>query len=171
MPAQDGGVFKLTRSTVSFRSEAPLELIEAENRDATGLLDPVARTFAVRVPIVGFQGFNAPLQREHFNENYLVSRVWPHADFSGRIIEAIDLAAPGTHEVRAKGQLTIRDVSQERIVHCSLVVSDEGIRVTAPFDVALSDHGISIPKVVEQKIAPVVRVQADLFFRRAPVRE
>ncbi|MBX2973525.1 MAG: YceI family protein [Flavobacteriales bacterium] len=163
--AQDKVLFKVSRSHVTFRSEAPLEEIAAGNNRATGLLDATARTFAVRIPIVEFQGFNGPLQREHFNENYLVSRMWPNATFTGRIIEAVDLAVPGTHEVRAKGQFTIRDVSHERIVPCRVVVSADGIRVTADLDVVLADHGISIPKVVEQKIAPVVQVVVDLLFK------
>ncbi len=160
-----GDHYRIARSTITFVSEAPLERITATNRAATGLLDVGERTFALRVPMVDFQGFNAPLQREHFNENYMGSRLWPNAVFKGRIIEAVDLTRPGTHAVRAKGSLTIRGVEHERIVPCDLVVNADGVRVTARFDVALSDHEIRIPRVVEQKIAAVVQVDADVLFQ------
>jgi hypothetical protein len=91
------------RSEVSFVSDAPLEHITATNSACEGLLDPETRSFAIKVPITRFQGFNSPLQREHFNENYLVSRTYPDATFAGRIIETIDLNVSGSHVVRAKG--------------------------------------------------------------------
>lgn len=156
--------WRLKRSLVSFVSEAPLERISADNQRSTGVLDLDSRGFAVQIPIVDFEGFNAPLQREHFNENYMVSGDYPHASFSGRIIESVDLAVPGTYSVRAKGDLNIRGVKQERIIPCKVVVAAEGIRVTSTFDVAVDEHAIRIPRVVQQKVAAVVSVKVDALF-------
>jgi hypothetical protein len=153
------------RSEVTFVSDAPLERITATNTTCTGLVDPEKRTFAVQVPIAEFEGFNSPLQREHFNENYLESRAWPTATFSGRIIEDIDLDGPGTYPVRAKGSLKIHGVGQERIVPCTVVVAPDGVRITAQFDVALADHDIRIPRIVQQKISSVIQVKVDLLFK------
>lgn len=164
--AQSDPLLKLVRSNITFESDAPLEHITAANTKATGLIDPVERTFAVRIPIADFKGFNAPLQQEHFNENYMVTRTWPTATFQGRIIEAIDLAVPDNYDVRAKGELIIRGVKHERIIPCRLVVAPDGIRVTTGFDVVLDQHDIRIPRVVQQKIAPVVQVGVDLLFKR-----
>ncbi|MBL7982359.1 MAG: YceI family protein [Flavobacteriales bacterium] len=161
-------LYRLERSSVSFKSEAPLETITATNTKSTGVLDATARTFAVQVPITEFQGFNSPLQREHFNENYLESSTHPKATFTGRIIETIDLLAPGTHSVRAKGELTVKGVTRERIVPCDLVVGPTGVRITTSFDVALDEHDIRVPRVVQQKIAPVVQVKVDVLFTRKP---
>jgi hypothetical protein len=162
--ADDRLVHRVVRSAVTFTSTAPMETITATNHQVSGVLGLPERTFAVRVPIVEFQGFNAPLQREHFNENYMASRLWPHALFTGRIIESPDLTVPAAHDLRAKGTLTIHGVEQERIVPCHVVVGEAGIRVTADLEVALADHAIRIPRVVEQKIAAVVQVRVDLFF-------
>lgn len=161
--------WKLQRSVITFLSDAPMEQISAQNTRSTGLLDPEVRSFAVQVPLVAFEGFNAPLQREHFNENYMVSRTWPHASFAGRIIESVDLTIPGTHSVRAKGKLVIHGVEKERIIACKLVVSPEGIRVTSAFDVAVDEHDIRVPRVVQQKIASVVQVTVDALFMAAPI--
>jgi hypothetical protein len=161
---QNRDLARVERAQVRFTSVAPLETITAVNDGVKGVIDRADRSFAVQVPIVEFEGFNAPLQREHFNENYLVSRTWANATFAGRIIEAVDLRAPGRHEVRAKGILTIRGEPRERIIPCTLEVSPGGIRVQTRFAVAVADHGIRIPRVVQQKVAAVVQVDGDLYF-------
>ncbi|MCC6840651.1 MAG: YceI family protein [Flavobacteriales bacterium] len=164
--AQDRVLLRLVRSEVTFVSNAPLERITATNTKCSGLLDPVARTFAVQVPIAEFQGFNSPLQREHFNENYLEQGTWPDASFAGRLIDEMDFSTPGTRTVRAKGTLAIHGLAKERIIPCTVVVSPEGARVTARFEVALDDHAIRVPRVVHQKIAPLIQVELDLLFKR-----
>lgn len=162
---QDRNLLKLDRSEVTFVSDAPLEQITAKNTSCTGLVDADAKTFAVSVPIREFEGFNSPLQREHFNENYLVSRDWPNATFAGRIIEDIDLLEAGTYDVRAKGALIVRGIEQERIIPCSIVVTDEGVRITSLFDIQLADHEVRIPRIVQQKIASTIQVKVDLLFK------
>lgn len=162
--AQEKRLLRSTRTAITFISEAPLERITATSTRATGLIDPVARSFAVQVPITDFEGFNSPLQREHFNENYMASATWPSATFQGRIIEAVDLLTPGTHDVRAKGVLRIHGVDRERIVPCRVVVADTGVRVTCTLPVPLEDHDIQVPRIVQQKIASVVQVKVDLLF-------
>jgi hypothetical protein len=154
----------LTKCEIGFVSEAPLERITAATKEASGLFDAVERSFAVRIPVIGFQGFNSPLQREHFLENYMEVDRFPHAVFKGRLIEAVDLTVPGTHHVRAKGTFSVHGVDQERIIECTIVSASNGLRVTGTFDVALADHGIRIPKIVQQKLAPVVQVKVDLLF-------
>ena len=165
LSAQDRVLLRLERSEVTFLSDAPLESITASNIRCTGLVDPTARTFGVQVPISGFEGFNSPMQREHFNENYLESREWPTATFAGRVIEDIDLTHPGSYSVRAKGTLKIHGVEQERVVPCTVVVAPEGVRITSSFEVALADHDIRIPRIVQQKIAAVIKVKVDLLFK------
>ena len=163
-------ILRVERSTVTFVSDAPLERIEAGTTHASGLLDIGARTFAVKIPVTTFDGFNSPLQREHFNENYMESTDHPNAVFQGRIIEAVDLAAAGAYKVRAKGMLTVHGVERERIVPCEVVVTSEGVRVTSQFDVLPADHDIRVPGIVKQKIAPAIKVKVDLLFRPAPAR-
>jgi len=156
---------KLARSDVRFISDAPLERITASTMEASGLLEVDQRTFAVRIPVRTFDGFNSPLQREHFIENYMECDQFPNATFQGRIIEAVDLTVPGTYDVRAKGQFVVHGVTQERIIPCKVVVAPTGIRVTSKFDVVLSDHGIRVPRVVQQKLAGTVQVVTDLLFK------
>jgi hypothetical protein len=165
LAGQDRELLKVDRSKVVFISDAPLEYITATNSHASGLIDPKEKTFAIQIPIVEFKGFNSPLQREHFNENYMLSGKFPNARFTGRIIETVDLSTPGEHQVRAKGEFTLKGVTKERIIPCKVIVTNEGIRVVTNFDVLLDDHQIRVPRVVQQKISSVVKVECDLLFK------
>lgn len=157
-------LYAVQKSDVSFVSDAPLERITASSRSASGILDIKNRDFVVRVPMRSFAGFNSPTQSEHFQENYVESRTWPSALFEGRIIENTELSTPGTYAVRAKGKFTMHGVSRERIIPCDIAVSPSGLRVTSRFDVALAEHGIRIPRVVQQKLAGTAQVKVDLLF-------
>ena len=145
--AQQRVLFRSASGNVSFRSVAPLETIMASNSVVAAVLDGGSREFAVKVTITA-------------------SDVWPSATFAGRIIEAVDPLQPGVHRVRAKGVLTIRGEARERIVPCVLTIAPDGIRVQAEMEVALADHGIRIPRVVQQKLAPVATVSVDLKLVR-----
>jgi hypothetical protein len=152
------------RSEVVFLSDAPLERITAKSTTCTAIIDLQQRTFAAQVPVRSFEGFNSPLQKEHFNENYLESGTYPLMTFQGRIIESTDLSKPGEHRVRAKGEFTVHGVTKERIIECTCVVTTDGIRLTSAFNVLIEDHAIRVPRVVQQKVAATVEVKVDLLF-------
>lgn len=157
-------LFGSQKSLVSFVSDAPMERITATCTLAVGMIDREKRTFAIRIPIRGFVGFNSQLQREHFNENYLESPRFPHAVFEGRIIETIDFSKPGIYSVRAKGRFELHGISQERIIPCQITVTADGLRVKSTFDIVLADHDIRIPRIVQQKISAVAHVGLDILF-------
>ena len=157
-------VFRTTKGYISFRSEAPLEIITASSSGLEGIIDHQALTFAFVVPISTFKGFNNGLQQQHFYENYLESTKYPEATFSGKIIEYIDLTQPGTYNVRAKGQLNIHGRTQERIIKTELISDGREVTAKSQFLVPLIDHQIEIPKVVHQKIAQEIKVKVLATF-------
>ena len=65
---------------------------------------------------VPLMGLTIPLQKDHFNENYLESTKYPNATFTGKIIENVDLSVDGVYTIRAKGKLNIHGIEQERIL-------------------------------------------------------
>ncbi len=154
--------------SVGFRSDAPLELIEADSRRLRCAINADNGTFAFRVKVNSFMGFNSVLQREHFNENYLESKTFPEATFKGNIIEEVDFAKSGEYTVRAKGKLIIHGIAQERIIKSILKVDGDSLRLVSMFTVLLSDHDIQVPRIVNQKIASEieVRVAADLLLEK-----
>ena len=149
---------------ISFISDAPLELIKASNEKLTGVLNASDRSFSFRVPIKNFEGFNSSLQRVHFNEDYLETELFPISTFKGKIIEEVDLGVPGEHKIRAKGKLSIHGVEIDRIIRCDLIVKNEQMNVNASFTVFIADHNISIPSILNQKIAKEVKVDVKLYF-------
>ena len=152
-------IYHTTSGRIDFRSDAPLEIIRASSNDLLGVLDISKNNFSFKVVLRSFEGFNSPLQKEHFNENYLESDKYAEASFKGKIIEDADLTVDGTYEVRAKGNLTIHNVMQERIIKCAVTVKNKIITIHSNFTILLSDHNIPIPKVVYQKLANEIKVE------------
>ncbi len=160
-------IYATNTGQIRFRSDAPMELIDVNSKELKGAIDPAKRTFAFRIRIKSFDGFNSRLQKEHFNENYMESEKIPEATFSGKIIEEIDFTQPGSYTIRAKGILNIHGVEQERIIKCDVEVSENKIRIKSIFPVLLSDHNIPIPRVVKEKLANEVKVEvsAELLIK------
>ncbi|MBS1512219.1 MAG: YceI family protein [Bacteroidetes bacterium] len=151
-------IFTVKKNLVTFHSNTKLELIKATSTQLKGLIDPNKRTFAFSVAIKSFEGFNSPLQKEHFNENYMESDKYPNASFSGHIIEEDDFTKDGVYSIRAKGKFTIHGVEQERIIQGDLVVKNGVIKLNCVFTVSLADHGIKIPRIVYEKLASEINV-------------
>jgi polyisoprenoid-binding protein YceI len=149
----------MSDGTVKFTSDAPLEKIVATSKVLRGVIEPAARTFAFTIDITSFQGFNSPLQRVHFNENYMESGTYPMATFTGKFIEDVTLTTERSYEVRVKGKLKVHGVEKERIIKGHVEVTDSGMQISSTFTILLEDHDIRIPRVVYQKIAKVVTVE------------
>lgn len=147
---------------VKFTSDAPLELIEAASNKLSGVLDPQNNQFAFQIKINTFEGFNSDLQKGHFNENYMESSKFPKATFTGKLIEQIDLEKDGRYQVRAKGKLNIHGVEQVRIIKVTLTVANGKINARSKFTVPLTDHDITVPKIVYQKIATEIDVSINI---------
>jgi hypothetical protein len=152
-------IYEMAKGTVHFSSTAPLELISADSRELKGALSAEKKTFAFKIPITSFRGFNSPLQREHFNENYMESELYPDATFTGKIIEDLNLANEGEYKVRAKGKLRIHNIEQERIINVSIANNGNQLSFHAGFAISLIDHNIKIPRVVYDKLAPDIQVR------------
>jgi polyisoprenoid-binding protein YceI len=152
-------LYSVNSGTITFRSDAPLELIKASSNQLKGIFNAEKKQFAFTLNVNTFKGFNSPLQQEHFNENYLESNKFPRASFDGKIIEDVDLKKNGFYNVRAKGNLTVHGVVQERIIKCELSVKNNVVSIKSNFTVLLADHNITIPKVVHEKLASEIKIE------------
>jgi len=153
------GVYLIKNNLVTFHSNTKFELIKASSTELKGIIDITKRTFAFTVEMKSFGGFNSPLQKEHFNENYMESNKFPTANFTGHIIEEDDFTKDGMYNVRAKGKFTIHGVEQERILQGDLVVKNGIIKLYCNFTVFLSEHDIKIPRIVHEKLASEIKVE------------
>jgi len=159
-------IYICRNGSLSFISDAPLELIKASNDKLSGALNVNDRSFSFQVPTKAFEGFNSSLQKVHFNEDYMETELFPNSTFKGKIIEEVDLTVPGEYKIRAKGKLNIHGIEIDRIVRCDLSVTDDKINVNAAFTVFIADHNISIPSILNQKIAKEINV--DVKFTLIP---
>lgn len=158
------GIFVIKKNEVAFHSNAKLELIKATSTQLKGIIDAEKRVFAFSVDMKSFDGFNGPLQKEHFHENYMESDKYPAASFTGHIIEEDDFTKDGTYNIRAKGKFTVHGVTQERILQGDLVVKNGIIKMTCLFTVMLSEHDIKIPRIVHEKLASEISVTVNAEF-------
>lgn len=154
-------LYGVNTGTITFRSDAPLELVKASSNQLKGVFDAEKKQFAFTLNVNTFKGFNSPLQQEHFNENYLESNKFPRASFEGKIIEDVDLKKSGFYNIRAKGNLTVHGVTQERIIKCELTIKNNVVSIKSNFTVLLADHNITIPKVVHEKLASEIKVEVN----------
>ncbi|MFN7013376.1 MAG: YceI family protein [Bacteroidia bacterium] len=156
-------IFTAVSSEIHFFSAAPLENIEATNKDAKSLLNTESKEVAVIIGIRQFK-FEKPLMEEHFNENYMESDKYKTADFKGKINEQIDFLKDGEHDVTVTGKLTIHGVTQDRTIAGKIIISGNSIKVNSKFPVALKDHNIKIPKAVIKNIAESVDVTVNIAY-------
>lgn len=154
-------IFNIAKSNISFKSDAPLELITAKSGELKGVIETETKQFAFSVKINSFKGFNSGFQKDHFNENYLESDKYPDATFKGKIIEDVDFAKNMVLSVRAKGILTVHGVPKERIIKSDMTIKNGSIFIKSNFTVLLADHNIPIPKVVHEKLASEIKVEVN----------
>jgi polyisoprenoid-binding protein YceI len=159
--------FATNNGEIRFSSKAQLELIKAASNKLQGVIDPATNKFAFLVNMQSFQGFNSNLQRNHFNVNYVESEKFPSAKFSGKIIEQVDFSQDNTTEVRAKGELDIHGLKQTRIIKAKITIKGNQLTIESHFTVLLSDHSITIPKIVSQKIATEIEVDINSTLERS----
>lgn len=150
-------IYRTNFGTAKFTSDAPLERIEAESDQLKGVLDVDKKTYAFKIFIKSFKGFNSPLQQEHFYENYMEVRSFPESVFRGKILEDIDLENEGQY--RAKGVLSMHGLSNEIIVEVELRPEEDEFHFSSTFEVRIKDYEIDLPRIVHQKISEVIQVE------------
>jgi hypothetical protein len=158
-------MFIVEKGKIKFTSDAPMELIQAKADKVEGILNSQDLSFAFRVKMKDFKGFNSSLQRTHFNENYLETNKYPYTIFKGKIIEDISLYSPGDYKIRGKGSFICHGVERERIIKTKMKVKPNQIEIKSSFTVLLEDHNIKIPSVVSQKLSDEIFVDVEMTLK------
>ena len=148
---------------VYFYSEAPMETIEAHNKQVNSALDIKTGDIIFKILMKSFI-FEKALMQEHFNENYVESDKFPNATFKGKVtnMDAIEFSLPGSYDAIIEGELTIHGITQKVAAEGIFQVKNDMIHGKAKFNVAISDYDISIPGAVAGKIAEVVEITVDV---------
>lgn len=147
-------------TNISFFSEAPLENIEAHNKSAMIVLKASTGDIQIRTSIQNFKFKNA-LMEEHFNENYMESDKFPHAEFKGKINEPVDYSKDGENKVTVTGKLTIHGETRDITAPGTVTKSGDVLHLNTKFQVKVADYKIKVPNMYVKNIAEVVDVTFD----------
>lgn len=152
-------------SHIWFSASTPLEDIVAHNRQAVSILDPSNGSLAFNLLVKSFE-FKVALMQEHFNENYLESDKYPKSTFQGKINNNADInyRKNGTYKAEVSGDLTIHNVTKPVTTSGTVDVKDGIVTAKAQFIVKPVDYDITIPSVVENKIAKEVEVNIEARY-------
>ena len=149
-----------TRSgEITFKSEAPLETIEANNVKATSVLDVQSGRIEWAVLIKAFR-FEKALMEEHFNENYMESSKYPKASFKGKInnMADVDFSIDGTYPIEVEGEMEIHGQTQLVVTTATILIEEGRVIGKSELTLEVADYGIKIPKIVKDNIAKEVTV-------------
>ncbi len=149
-------------ATITFFSEAPIENIKATNKKVSSILDLSTGEIVFSVPIRDFE-FRKSLMKQHFNESYLESELYPKSTFKGKISRFG--SSDGAYEAVAVGELTIHGVTQKVEIKGEVIVRQNEITLSANFPVSLEDHNIKIPRLLFRNIAEIVEVSIEFTYR------
>lgn len=168
LPGQNDYTWKFyTREVnITFLSKSPLEKIEANTNSGNSVVDMISGQVEVAVLIKSFN-FEKALMQEHFNENYMESNKFPKAIFKGNILnyKDIHLHTEGNYTAKLKGNLTIHGVTKSLEIQAEFRVRDGKVFAESEFDLTVADYDISIPSVVRDNIAKIVKVKLKAEFQ------
>lgn len=158
-------VYMSKSAVISFFAGTAVEDIDATNEKALSFFNTETGEVVISIPNKDFH-FRRSLMEEHFNENYMETGKFPKSEFKGKInnIKSFNFTEAGPFQVSVTGQLNIHGVSKERTI--DVTVRKEGNRLIAEtkFKVQLEDHKIDRPKILWEKIAESVEVNANLAY-------
>lgn len=138
------------------------EKIIGENHASVCVLDTKTGALQFSVPMSGFE-FEKALMQEHFNENYVETKLFPKAEFRGSITNpaSVQYSKDGTYKVKVKGKLVMHGVTKEVTTDGEILIKGGKISAKAGFSVTLLDYNIKIPTVVADKVGTQARIVVD----------
>jgi polyisoprenoid-binding protein YceI len=164
---RDGG-----KSRVTFVSDAPLETMTGKSSKVTGsvTVDPADITKtkgSFEVPVVSLRTDN-DLRDEHLQgDGWLDAKKNPKIHFE--ITEVIlgkkdsrELKQNKATKVQVRGKFTAHGVTKPVTANGTVKWSDDSLRIQAKFIATLEDHHISVPSIVQLKVANEIAVSVDL---------
>lgn len=150
-------VFITNTGKVTFYSKAPLEDIEATTTKANCILNTANGEVVSIIAIRSFK-FEKALMEEHFNEKYLESDKYKDATFKGKTTETLITDKDTSYKVNVTGTMKIHGVEQPVAYLADYSVKSGNPSLEGSFNIALKDYNITIPKLVIENIAEVVKV-------------
>jgi polyisoprenoid-binding protein YceI len=152
--------------TIYFMSHTDAIDIDGTNRQVVSIIDIKTGDMVFNLLVKSFE-FTLATASEHFNETYMESHKYPKASFKGKIkdISKIDLTKNGKYDVVVDGDLTIHGVTKPVSEKGTLEVKNGEIIAASAFKVSIDDYKITVPKLVEDRVAKIVDVKVNLTYK------
>jgi polyisoprenoid-binding protein YceI len=160
-------VFQTQGGYVEFLSKAPLNEFKGTSDKLKGLIDLQKNVLDFYVDL-NTLNTGIKLRDKHMRDNYLETKKYPFAEFSGKIKETIPLGFKGTQNVTALGKFKIHGVEKSIEVPGTLVYLNEGkVQLKTSFPVKLSDYGIAVPSVLFYELSEeqIVTINTPLILK------
>lgn len=156
--------YETASGNVNFLSKAPLSEFNGVSDKLHGLIDLSQNLLDFYIDLNTLET-GIGLRDKHMRDNYLETKKYPFAEFTGKMTSIPSLTTGAKSLVIAVGKFKIHGVEQEVEVRGTLTKKSTGeLELAADFDILLSDYDIPVPKLVFYELAEkqVVSIKAIL---------
>jgi polyisoprenoid-binding protein YceI len=162
-----GQKYQGDKGEIVFISKAPLSEFEGKSTELNGLLDLEKNLLDFFIDLNSLKT-GIGLRDRHMRENYLETKKFPFAEFTGKLKVVPTLVNGETINVVASGKFKIHGVEKTMEVPGQLMLKGNELFLKASFKVLLSDHKISIPKVMFYELAEEQIVNLSIALKKVP---
>lgn len=152
------------QGSVSFFSYTSVEHIKAQNNQVLSVIDLSSNEIAISMLMNAFV-FEKALMRQHFNESYVESDIYPKATFEGEIID-FDPELEGVQTRMVRGTFAMHGVTKALEIKAKFEKQQGTFIVTGTFEAVVNDYRIKIPTLLKGNIAKTISV--DFRFEYEP---
>lgn len=156
--------FKTESGSVAFLSKAPMNEFTGKSSSLNGLIDMEKNLLDFYVDLNTLKT-GIGLRDRHMRDNYLETKKYPFAEFTGKMESIPNLSVGESKPVVAKGIFKIHGQQKEISVKGTIkMLSANELLLEASFPILLGDFKIEIPSVVFYELAEeqLVTIQANL---------
>lgn len=145
---------------VTFEASVPLfEDVFAQDNNNVAVINTDTGDFA-SVSVVKNFHFKTKLMEEHFNESYAETAKYPKTTFTGKIVNFDKAKLSGSpQKYTVQGTLNFHGVNKAVTSTATIYAKDGKIFMNGGFVARPADHNVTIPKMVNKKIAENVNVE------------
>lgn len=146
-------VYTTDSGLAEFTSKAPLNEFTGTSSNLNGLVDLSQNLLDFYLDLNTLKT-GIGLRDRHMRENYLETKKYPFAEFSGTLDARPELVPGSKQAVTATGYFTLHGIRNELTVSGYLSLEESGaLHLEAGFMVMLGEFNIAIPKVVFFELA------------------
>ena len=152
----DGDSYFTRQGQVFFFSYTSVENIEASNNQVLCVLNESTGEINVSVLMRAFV-FKKKLMREHFNESYIESDLYPKATFTGKII-GFDPEQQGEQTRIVEGMFTLKNEEVPMSFKANIDHADGTYTLVGTTETQVEKYPIKIPKLLTSNIAKDIQI-------------